>query len=441
MKIKFFLLLSLVAVMVRGQMFEPPVPEPVDYTEAPAVQWKFKTGGPIVSNPVIDHGIVYVGSLDSCLYALDIATGKLKWKLPTTGQIRSSVALTAHRAFLLSSDGFLYRMSKDSGKVDGFIQTMTGYIGDRQHDYADYYSSTPVIVDSTIYFGAGENIYAVGINDGYLRWTYNTGDLVHTRPAIGGGRLYAGSFDGNLYALDLRSGQLLWKFKSTGKYSYPKGEFTGHPLAVAGMVIAAARDNNLYAIDVRGGYCNWVRSFPSGWGLAATLNDTVVLVNTYDDRTVFAIDLMTGRDIWRTPAGFNMLGGCAVARKVGYFGTLSGKLNGIDLKTGKILWTVELDGYKENHLKWMQSNDSFRPDISRFIRTPMDMLKMYQDIGGIFGAPAIELDRLVVAGYDGSVYCLSAAKNQKTDGKEGSGKKTEKTGEKKSDEKKTEEKK
>lgn len=403
------LLISLVLIVNQtfSQFMTNPVSESVDLTTKPSLVWKFRTNGPVVGSPVIDNGTVFIGSLDSSLYALDLSTGKVKWKFPTGGAIRSSVCVTSKRLFLLSSDGFLYRMDKDSGKVDGFFQTMNGYMDDRQNDYADYFNSTPVIVDSTIYFGSGEDIYAISITGGYLLWTYKTGGLVHTRPAISQNWLYAGSFDGNLYAINIRTGNLAWKFKTTGKFTFPKGEVTGNPVVGAGMVFAGARDYNLYAIDMKGGFCNWMKQFPSGWALPITVNDSVIYVGSSDDRSLFAFDIHTGRQVWQTPAGFNIFGGCAIGSKIGYFGTLAGKVHAVDLTTGKLVWTFELESYTANHLAWLKPNDTYRADIGQLINTPLDMLVMYRQLGGIFGTPALDGDHLVVAGYDGWIYCFS----------------------------------
>lgn len=386
---------------------------PADIAEKPTLLWKFKANGPIVGSPVIDNEKVFIGSLDSTLYALDLSTGNVKWKFPTGGAIRSTVCIREKALYLLNSSGLLLLLDRDSGKVAGFFQTMTGYIGDRQNDYADYFTSTPVIVDSTIYFGCGEDIYAISIVDGYIKWTYKTGGLVHTTPAISKNRLYAGSFDGNLYSIDLTTGNLVWKFKTTGKYSFPKGEVTGNPVLARGMVFAGARDYNLYAIDARGGYCNWMKQFPLGWGLPVTVNDSVIYVGTSDDRALFAFDIRTGNEVWKAAADFNIFGGCAIGKNIGYFCTLAGKVHGIDLKTGKIIWTIETDSYKANHLSWLNPDDSYRNDIGKLINTPLDMLKMYGQLGAIFGTPAIAGDRIVVAGYDGWIYCFSGEKKQK----------------------------
>jgi eukaryotic-like serine/threonine-protein kinase len=42
------------------------------------LQWRFRTGGPIVSSPAIANGVVFIGSSDGALYAIDQNTGKQK---------------------------------------------------------------------------------------------------------------------------------------------------------------------------------------------------------------------------------------------------------------------------------------------------------------------------------------------------------------------------
>ena len=386
-----------------------PSNQPGDLEAKPSLLWKFKTNGPVVGAPVIGDSTVFVSSLDSTLYAIDLVTGKVKWKHLTGAPLRSSVCLAYKYLFLLSGEGILYTMDQDSGRVYGYFRTLNGFMGERQNDYADYFQSTPVIEDTTIYFGSGGYIFAVSINDGFMKWKYQTGDVVHTKPVISRGRVYAGSFDGTLYSLDTRTGNLVWKFKTTGNSYFPKGEVMGNPVVAGGMVFAGSRDYNLYAVDMMGGHCDWMKQFPEGWALPVTLNDSVIYVGTSDDRQLFALNIRNGKEEWKTEAGFNIFGGCAIGKKVGYFGTLAGKVHGVDLSSGKILWTIELDGYKANHLKWLNPDDTFRDDIGKLISTPVQLVGMYEKLGGIFGTPALAGGRLVVAGYDGWIYCFSAA--------------------------------
>jgi len=43
------------------------------------VKWKFQTNGRVISSPACENGLVYVGSMDKNLYAVDQQTGALKW--------------------------------------------------------------------------------------------------------------------------------------------------------------------------------------------------------------------------------------------------------------------------------------------------------------------------------------------------------------------------
>src|SRR4026208_996825 len=55
-------------------------------------KWTFKTDGPIIGSPAVANGVVYIGSTDGNLYALDQETGKQKWKFKTfaSRQVTSS---------------------------------------------------------------------------------------------------------------------------------------------------------------------------------------------------------------------------------------------------------------------------------------------------------------------------------------------------------------
>ncbi len=400
------------ALLIFQQSFAQSIEPVKDTTVAketakPAILWKYKTNGPVVASPVTDGGLVYVGSLDSTLHAIDLNTGKGVWKLPTSGPLRSSVCISPERLYQLSTDGVLYRVTKDSGQVDGFFQTSSGYMGDHQNDFSDFFTSAPIIIDSVIYFGCGKRIYAVSIRSGLIRWIFKTDGPVHTRPVYLNGWLYAGSFDGNLYCLNALSGTLLWKFKTTGNHAFPDGEIAGNPVAAAGMIIFGARDYSLYAVDVRTGTCNWHRQFPYGWSLPVTVNDSVLYVGTSDDRTLFALDIRTGAEVWKRKTGFNVLGGVAVNGLSGYFGTLAGKIIALDLTNGTPIWYTDLDSYSANYSNWMKDGGAFRDDIGKIIRTPLDMIRMYEDLGGVFCTPSLVEDKLIVAGYDGWVYCLS----------------------------------
>jgi eukaryotic-like serine/threonine-protein kinase len=45
------------------------------------IKWRFHTDGRVISSPAVSNGIVYVGSADGNLYAIDRESGTQKWKV------------------------------------------------------------------------------------------------------------------------------------------------------------------------------------------------------------------------------------------------------------------------------------------------------------------------------------------------------------------------
>jgi len=81
------------------------------------VKWTFKTGGPIVGSPSVAGGIVYIGSFDGNLYAVDQETGKEKWKFEMPRQVASTPAIADGVLYLRGYDAVLYALDAATGAV------------------------------------------------------------------------------------------------------------------------------------------------------------------------------------------------------------------------------------------------------------------------------------------------------------------------------------
>src|SRR5450432_1137031 len=189
------------------------------------VKWKFATGDRIVSSPVWSAGVLYFGSDDNNLYAVDAESGRQKWKYATQGPVPSSPAIAGGLVYFASYDGKFYALNADTGRLKWKFTTA----GERRFeakgihglqpkyqtipDPWDVYLSSPVVVDGAVYFGSGDgNLYALDAGSGELRWKFQTGDVVHSSPAYAVGTLYFGSWDSYFYAVDAASGKEKWRF-------------------------------------------------------------------------------------------------------------------------------------------------------------------------------------------------------------------------------------
>src|SRR5947207_6381610 len=72
-------------------------------------KWAFQTGDRISSWPAVVNGVVYVGSYDGNLYALDAASGTKKWAFHAGNSIGySSPAVVNGVVYVGSDDDSLY---------------------------------------------------------------------------------------------------------------------------------------------------------------------------------------------------------------------------------------------------------------------------------------------------------------------------------------------
>src|SRR5260370_20114166 len=77
--------------------------------------WTASTRSYILSSPTVANGIVYVGSSDVLLYALDAKTGKVLWLHVAKDDVGSSAAIANGIVFAGSDDHNLYALNARTG--------------------------------------------------------------------------------------------------------------------------------------------------------------------------------------------------------------------------------------------------------------------------------------------------------------------------------------
>lgn len=370
-------------------------------------EWTFKTDAPLFSSPVISGNVVYVGSLDSNFYAIELKSGKKLWEFKTYGEIRSTALVKDNNIYFVSGDGNLYCLSL-AGKSIWIFKTN----GEKKYDFADYHQSSPVYLNNSIFFGSGDGyIYSLNSKDGELNWKYKTGDVVHTTPVVDEINLYIGSFDGCFYALNIIDGSLKWKFKTEGNKYFPQGEVQGNPSIYKNIVIFGARDYKIYALDKEKGSSLWEKSFTKGWVLSNTIYNDELFIAGADERILACLDPVTGNEKWKKSMEFLIFGKPAFYDGILFIGTTIGKLHGINMKTGNEICTFSTEAYTKNKFKYFKEDDSYRDDIYSIIKSNEHFLEVEIELGGFFSTPIINKDYLVSASSDGSIYCFKIVNN------------------------------
>jgi hypothetical protein len=106
------------AAMFRGNPEHTGVYSAAGVPKFSGVKWKFQTSGRVISSPAVENGVVYVGSTDKNMYAVDQQTGALKWKFAAEGPVVSSPAVAGGIVHFGSYDGQILR----SGCYDGTVE-------------------------------------------------------------------------------------------------------------------------------------------------------------------------------------------------------------------------------------------------------------------------------------------------------------------------------
>jgi len=117
--------------------------------------WTQNIGGWSTSTPAVHNGVVYIGSDDNNMYALNATNGNIIWNFLTGGAVWTAPAVS------------------DDGCGDG-----------------------------KVCFGSWDHtVYCVNENTGALIWSYYTGtSRLTSSPAISDGKLFIGNENGNVYA-------------------------------------------------------------------------------------------------------------------------------------------------------------------------------------------------------------------------------------------------
>ena len=201
------------------------------------------------SSPAVANGKVYFGSGDGNVYAADAQTGVLQWKFATKDVVHASPAVVGNMVYIGSWDSYLHALDADSGQEKWSFKTGED---PTVHNQVGFQSS-PAVVDGTVYVGCRDaHVYAIDAATGHKKWDYPTSkSWVIGTPAVRDALVYVGTSDSSRFmALDARTGRLRFNFNAKA-YIFSSAALSGN-LAYVGDY-----NGKLYAIDTRSGNLAW----------------------------------------------------------------------------------------------------------------------------------------------------------------------------------------
>jgi len=315
--------------------------KPIHHLEG--VKFSFQTNGPVRSTPALSGGLLYFGSGDGALYAVDAESGYERWHFKTGGAVHSSPAVVNGVVFFSSRDQFLYGCDASTGKE--IWKFRMGKDLDYRNGF-DYYLSSPTIVDRVLFIGSGDgNLYAFDTQKRELMWKYSTGSRIRSTPAVVNDRVLVGTMSGFVFALNRSDGSLIWKFATKGAslkiedFGFDRSAVVSSPSVANGLVTFGCRDGFLYALDFETGKEQWANDHKISWILSTpAIAGGRVFAGSSDAQFFQCLDQSSGQEVWRFKANGPVWSSAAVAGSIVYFGSNDGNLFALDRVSGAEQW-------------------------------------------------------------------------------------------------------
>ena len=316
--------------------------------------WKFKTGGEIKSSPVIEDNLVFVGSADANVYAIDLEKGHKVWAYSTGDTIEATPCVVDGGVYIGSSDNFLYALDAKSGQLKFKYETNGQILGaanwtrssDGQsiwilvgsydnilycldskngkliwkYETANYINGSPAVGEGVVAFGGCDAmIHIVSLADGSEIKQIDSGSYIAASAAIFEGHVYIGNYDNVFLNADIDTGIITWKY--TGS-EYP---FFSSPAVDRNVVIIGGRDNRLHCVSRDNGKPLWTFKALDEIDSSPVICGDKVVVGSEDGR-LYMVRLTDGKKVWSYEIGRPVSSSPAVARGMVIIGSGDGYL-------------------------------------------------------------------------------------------------------------------
>ena len=284
-------------------------------------------------------------------------------------------------------------------------------VGDGQG--SRYNRLKPVIVGDTL-FAASEDgeVYAIDKASGDVLWRERTGEIITGGVGAGGNMVLLGTRDARVFALEQSTGDFLWEASVSS-------EVLAAPASDGRLVAVQTVDGRLIALEPSDGRQRWVyeTTVPA---LSLRGNSQPVIVGGFSNGMVAGVDANNGFLMWEeriaVPQGrydieriIDIDGDPVVVGNVVYMGSYQGNLMGLDVQSGRIVWGMPGSTYQGlalglGNIYWVDSFSQVHAVQNNTERTVWqnDSLRLRRAT-----APATFNNFVAVADFEGYLHVLS----------------------------------
>ena len=244
------------------------------------------------TEPILAADTVYFSLFinDGYVFAQDSQTGKDKWRFKDKSNSLSAVAVANGRVFFGSNAGTLYALEAATGQE----------VWKKDQKGEAFYTPAPAAFDDVVLFTSSQGSYQMNVRS-----------------------------DGRLFALEAKTGNVLWSFKTKGVLTAPASSNS--------TVIVGDNESNVFAFDLATGQQRWKFDSSGGNVMQPTLSNGTVYFATADG-TLHAVDEATGVERWKSSKDIRVASSLAVDGGMIYFGAREKNLYALDAKSGQVKW-------------------------------------------------------------------------------------------------------
>lgn len=213
----------------------------------------------------VDGEALFVGSEKAQLYALNTADGSLIWRVTVAGEVLSNPVVSDGLVLVNTGNGMLQALDRQTGDIKWTVNLEMPALSLRVE-------SSPVVAHGAAIVGSSNGrINAILLNQGQFIWQQRIAQPggateisrlsdIGATPVISDDVVYAIAYNGSLAALDLRSGQIIWRrdFGSVTNFVIENR-----------VIYLVDRDDRVIALERDGGGVLWTQNDLLHRGLTA----------------------------------------------------------------------------------------------------------------------------------------------------------------------------
>lgn len=291
--------------------------------------------------------------------------------------------------------------------------------------------STPAVAGGRVFTGSYNGFFcAWDAATGRPLWRFMTGRRrpgteewarvqggIDSSPCVIGEVVYFGAWDGFVYALRAQDGKLVWKHDAGDIVHWSSPAFAD------GRLFIGVTSGKLLSLDAASGSLIWERNICEShfehMMCGPTVAGGIVFSGSDWEGGFHAMDAATGETLWSKKVNGLVISSPAVRGNNVFFHTASrekqGTVYAFNAKTGERIWATMIGGSSAScpvivgDAIYVATYDAPSGDALFALNVGSGKITSSSKLSGIWGSPAAADGKLFVGTYDGRVVALGSA--------------------------------